>query len=405
MFRRHKMSPYKPKRQRRFRLPRPVQYGEEGWFDAYASGNPWYEGARVFREIWDETGPYRDAAKRLWQEAGMTSAPSRPMTRKGPPPGTMTRAPMAQGVTTSSWSDFTQVGDQRGKLDIVGDVTIWDTNNGVVESTDGNQAIKVINQGPGSSRYCNFDSEDLDDMWTRLVVAYPELSETDHVNAYSETLWLYVRDMWTTTDFCNMSNQTCVLTICDAVKASSNRLQGSPSDPAFRYGPEETWSYGVQEQTVPAGTFSIEPRFIGARPQDSKRFTHEWQIRSSTIVTLGPGQSHRHYTHWAPNRLIRRSEWRRYGSTDSFEKINDYIRSLSHSTFIYVHGQVCCAQSAGVATYSDSKICYVQTRRFNCQMAIGEYVVQHADLTQNADMGTNVMNERTANAEPYEEAG
>ena len=332
---------------------------------------------------------------------------------KGPPPKSKTGSPSfgSQEVTHSHWADFNKVDDRlRPKLDVVGDIQHFDTSNGELESTPGVQQVHTIND----QRDYNFGALDIGDLYDKLEAVYPEIAAgTGNSEKYQETGYMYVREMETTTDLCNMSNQTAFVTLYDCVKCSSDRLNGAQGDgdePSRQFYPappapdfSDLWTNGLLEQATDYADPGLTPFTIPVTPDMSKRFTHDWQIRSTVKFELGPGELHRHTTKWAPNVLFQMSRLRRRDQMDGFDNIANYFKSLTHCTIIVFHGQVCCASGAG-ATYSSSKLCYIQTRRMQVQWAIGEVLAQSANLAQATTMGTTVMNMRTAAPTAYDEA-
>jgi len=113
--------------------------------------------------------------------------------------------------------------------------------------------------------------------------------------------------------FTNFSPMPVTLTIWNVIAACDQDLQGSGPGFTFTH-PLEAWNKGLLQQL--GGTSNQDGgwggdtpawptyNFPGADPRDSKLFNMHWKVQRKTIVTLGPGRSHRHLFFFKPQTIV-----------------------------------------------------------------------------------------------------
>lgn len=389
------MSP--PKRQRR----RPYYEEFEDWFapgiddDWYFRGNPWYEAAKAVR-----------AASR-WGTRSRTGTVTQTMS----PTNMLGPAIVGGEMSYSEWTDARQTDPMARRMidEMVAHIEVYDNQDQAVTSSPGTQQQAYLDStSPGVDNYRgNFSYTDIDKIWTQMRLAYGEelaaAANSDQV--YAESGAIYLRECETVTDFCNQSNQMCWFTLYELVKSQTDRLEpAAPSSDAEVFDPITLWQQGLNQQAT-TGMSAMNQDHVGAVPFVSHRFCQEWHVKKVTRVCLGPGDLHRHRTFWAPNSIISYSDVARATGEDTYVEVATYLKGITHRTMVVLHGQVCCANVSGRATYSGSKLCWVTTRRTKSSYGLGYQKPVTSDLSNITTIGTNIMNQDTANAEPYETAG
>lgn len=398
------MSPYKPKRQRRSRGSPADNFLSYIDWDQLRQPDRWARLADRDRESIDRLARVWKAVFRHTRAGTRTEAPTKRMSQVGP-------AIVGGEMTESSWSDFRQADPmaRRQIEEMVGDITVWDNFDGVLENGPGEQAIFTLGDTNRANfltnSYGNFGIGDLTTLYTKLQASYPEeLLDENNAAIYNETGAMYIREMVATHDFCNMSNQMVWFDLYELVKSQTDRIDNPALDERLQFYPPLLWKTGLLEQAGPIGS----PQSyldVGSVPFSSKRFCQDWYVKKVTKVCLGPGDLHRHTVTWAPNSIVQFADFQRPDSTDTLSSIATAMKGLTHYTMIVMHGQVCCSLTTGRATYGPGKLCYVQTRRLKVQFGLGHQAPIYSDLANVKTVATTVMNQDTANAEQYEEAG
>lgn len=207
---------------------------------------------------------------------------------------------------------------------------------------------------------------------------------------------LYVRDLWMHIDIVNSTNVSVYLEIYD-VRPRDN-IPGNAWPHDFVYAGLET----LTTQTEPGGLMMTDP-FM------SREFTTRFHVYKTHKVILAPGEYHTHRVHWAPNRLISRTEVLNLDSNINQPPPSIFER-LSYFTMIRHHGAPVIAKDDTVvgefATYSKTKlgICWWSKVQFQVGFPFADDLLYTDNLITPVDAAETVRPDGTVvnveNAEP-----
>lgn len=252
------------------------------------------------------------------------------------------------------------------------------------------------------------DFDDIDRLRGLTMTAYPEAESTDAAErAMWETGLLYLNDMDSTTEYCNMANVICWFTIYDLLKSGSDRLNVAV-DEANTFDPKSVWEAGVDEQRVDGAPYNaqiLSKSIVGAVPTDSHRFGQEWHIMSHTRVALSPGSVHQHHVRLGINSFINWSDIRRsnLGET-AFTKIVDYLKGTTYAQLVVLHGCPCPNTAGDEATFSRADLCAITHKRFKWRYATGQAQFRSGFSFLDTSTTAQVTNPETGKAEGYDAA-
>lgn len=296
--------------------------------------------------------------------------------------------------TQSYWVHNRQASDMvRRKIDTLVGPMISYFNAGVCRSsTIGKQGFSTI--------HFLGDFTDLNYIKDVIKDTYPEISDTNTDRVAEETAMMYVLDMDSTTEYCNMTNVNCWLTIYDLVKSGSDRLNVAASEGQI-FQPASVWENGVNEQRNDSSTFTLDqlnPTNIGAIPTDSLRFSQEWHIHQHTRVCLSPGQSHQHHVRFGANSFVNFSDLERTNAGETaMTQIVDYLKGTTYAQLAVYHGCPCPNADASEATYTKTDLCIITHKRYRYKYALGDLKVRTGlnTLDTTIQAGPNTVNPLT----------
>jgi len=148
--------------------------------------------------------------------------------------------------------------------------------------------------------------------------------------------------------FTNFSPMPITLTIWNWVANSDQDLQGA--GPGYSWtSPLDAWNKGLLQSV--GGTLNQDGgyggtvpgwptcNFPGADPRDSKLFNIYFKIQRKTMVTLGPGRSHRHIYVFKPQTLI---------DTNRFAQPRVVAKGLTNGAMYAIIGGLSSSQNTGI---------------------------------------------------------
>lgn len=211
------------------------------------------------------------------------------------------------------------------------------TNKGIrngLQSRDGGNSISKCNYG---ARKCYIPRSVLNAVATQHRLSNSSISATSTagVQAYYEIAWLsapivgaiaaaltdriFFQRVAGEIQLVNASATNSSLIIYDIIARRDISTVSKNQSPAI------AWSYGIDQ----SGGANTDYTVVGSTPWESPMFNTFYKVVQKTPISLSPGELHRHFTTFSPNKVV---------SDTLGDSVAYGIRDLSCWTLIVHHG-------------------------------------------------------------------
>lgn len=196
----------------------------------------------------------------------------------------------------------------------------------------------------------DFNYSTLAEMRETIYATMPTEGAPENLTLFANTLKGLVLGIRKKHIITNMGNSNIYFTIYDI---SCKQDTDIAPDVAWNRASEEE---GTLAQGQPISTSGLlGSSLFGTKPTDSELFKVNWKIRNRTVVVLGAGGTHVHYTTGRPNHVFNFQRLDVEGENGPGSAIKPYLKGMTHGILIVQHGGP--AHDSGHTIITASKSC------------------------------------------------